>query len=787
MIIMNRRIVQEILPVIVIGFLNDWLLRVFILVSLFSQIELLLLGNRRKYTPGNWLRSIIWQAYTTKDAIIDISIGVLFTCQGASEDNSSQQNDMIKAFWLAFLLLHLGGPDTITAYSLEDNELWRRHLIQLFLKSLWASSIFFRSWKGTPLNILTMLMFVPGLIKYGEKTWFLRSGSNDHLRDSIIRHRDRGHTDPTVVPFVSTPTGNPPTGNTPTSSRPPSSTLTTLTGCPWSSPIPQGPLDRGPSCECATFMAGCNGLCCTAVMAEFDGVSYAEGCCVSCQPESEKPEVMNIPWPGPEVSDYSIPSPGPEVLPGPEVINDYIPSPDPSKEIILVAPPLQKAIEFFPRFKRLFTDVVLEPTDLVQSKSFFKNIPWTEAFEVIEIELGFMYDIFYTKPMVAYDEWGLVRRFICLFSEISTFMVFLTIDKHEYSNIDVIITWLLLVGATVEEIYSIILLCSSDWTMNWLSKQDKTQVTVLICEAISSCRLPFLFPANKRWSDSMAQYSLISYSLKKLPIKFFCISQMLEELSEVWNFFCICPKLECSSKNSNVVPKYLKTLIFEQLQEKSRHAPGIKEAKELCARRGDWTLEKMNCSSRLGWSTGGDFDKSILLWHLATDLCYYTDLNKKSSPAENSNRKASKLLSDCMVYLLVKHPVMLPDGIGQIRFQDSCSEATEIFQCVKDRIQACKRLFLQPPLKVKGDRSKSVLSDACRLAESLQSLEKEEEWNCEKKWEMMSRVWVEMLCYAACHCPQNRHAEELKNGGELLTHVWLLMAHFGITEHVYLD
>ena len=82
MIIMNRRIVQEILPVIVIGFLNEWLLRVFILVSLFSQIELLLLGNRRKYTPGNWLRSIIWQAYATKDAIIDIFIGVLFKCQG---------------------------------------------------------------------------------------------------------------------------------------------------------------------------------------------------------------------------------------------------------------------------------------------------------------------------------------------------------------------------------------------------------------------------------------------------------------------------------------------------------------------------------------------------------------------------------------------------------------------------------------------------------------------------------------------------------------------------------
>ncbi|RVW91860.1 hypothetical protein CK203_030184 [Vitis vinifera] len=654
---MNRRTVQKILRLIVKGFLNDWLLRVFILVSLFSQIQLLLLGNRRKYTPGNWLRSIIWQAYATKDAIIDISIGALFKWQGTSEDNSSQQNDMIKAFWLPFLLQHLGGPDTITAYSLEDNELWKRQFIQLLLKFVWASSIFLRSWKSRPLNIITIPMFVTGLIKYGEKTWFL---------------------------------------------------------------------------SYAAFMTQCD-------------CKKAEGYCVSCQPESEKSEVVNIP------------------------------SPDPRNESILVAAPLQKAIEFFPKFKRLFTDVVLKPTYLEQSKSFFNNISWKQAFEVIEIELGFIYDIFYTKPMKVSDEWGLVRRFICLFSEISTFIGFMKIDKHEYSTTDVIITWLLLVGAIVQEIYSIILLCSSDRTMNWLNKQGKTRVT-RICKAISSCRLPYLFPANKRWSDSMARYNLISYSLKNLPIKF----------SEVWKFFCIPRMLdECSSKNSDV-PKYLKILIFEQLQKKSKHTPGIKEAKELCADRGKRTLEEMKCFSTLHWSIEGEFDKCILVWHLATDLCYDTDLNK------NSNREASKLLSDYMVYLLLKRPLMLPPGIGQIRFRDTCAKATKIFQTVKDRnIQSCKRFLLQvnteiPPLKAKGDGSKSVLLDACRLAKSLQSLELEK-WNNEKKWEMMSHVWVEMLCYAACHCPRNEHAKELTQGGELLTHVWLLMAHFGITEHVCQD
>ena len=69
-----------------------------------------------------------------------------------------------------------------------------------------------------------------------------------------------------------------------------------------------------------------------------------------------------------------------------------------------------------------------------------------------------------------------------------------------------------------------------------------------------------------------------------------------------------------------------------------------------------------------------------------------------------------------------------------------------------------------PPSKVKGDRSKSVLFEGCRLAKSLQCLE------IEKKWELVSHVWVEMLCYAANKCRWNHHAQQL------------LLAHCGITE-----
>lgn len=142
------------------------------------------------------------------------------------------------------------------------------------------------------------------------------------------------------------------------------------------------------------------------------------------------------------------------------------------------------------------------------------------------------------------------------------------------------------------------------------------------------------------------------------------------------------------------------------------------------------------------------------------------------------------MLSDYMLYLLVMRPIMLPNGIAQIRFQDTCAEAIEFFEektSVSDVNQACTKLLEVTtdisPLKVRGDTSKSVLFDGCRLAKSLRGLD------IEKRWELICNVWVEMLCSAACKCRWENHAKQLTGGGELLTHVWLLMAHLGIVDH----
>ena len=354
-------------------------------------------------------------------------------------------------------------------------------------------------------------------------------------------------------------------------------------------------------------------------------------------------------------------------------------------------------------------------------------------------------------------------------------------------------------------------LLKSDWTMLWLSKHKNSAVG-LIYRVISS----FQLSENKRWPNTMGQCNLISYCLKEKPAK----------CSVIQKFLCMYELLEKHRyQDSKEVTWDLKKLIFEHLLKKSKSVlvSDLNACKELCASRGDRVLDNAkcpDCSSKEKHKTHNeriedcdqvskkakclhelseendktikdsvkkDFDHSILLWHIATNLCYQDDRNTFPNSVQCLNCKARELLSEYMLYLQVMRPSMLPNGIEQIRFQDTCAEAIEFF---KERKSLCDvdqaRILLEvsteiSPSKVKGDRSKSVLFEGCRLSKSLQCLE------VDKMWELVSDVWVEMLCYATSKCRWNHHAQQLTQGGELVTYVWLLMAHFGITEQFHIS
>ena len=109
-------------------------------VSLLLQMILIFFGSRRKYMCRIWIRILLWCAYLMADWVATVALGVISNNVGdvllEPKGNCSDGSDEVAiveltAFWAPFLLLHLGGPDTITAYSLEDNELWLRHFLGL--------------------------------------------------------------------------------------------------------------------------------------------------------------------------------------------------------------------------------------------------------------------------------------------------------------------------------------------------------------------------------------------------------------------------------------------------------------------------------------------------------------------------------------------------------------------------------------------------------------------------------------------------------------------------------
>ncbi|KAK1553567.1 hypothetical protein Q3G72_000498 [Acer saccharum] len=169
---------------------KEWDLRVMVLFSLTLQILLTFLGNRRKYSNKLWIRIVVWSAYITADSIATFALGILSSNlielydKKLCDKDHDVANTQLSAFWAPFLLLHLGGPDTITAYALEDNELWLRHVLGIFVQTGMALFIFLMSWTASSLSTLSLVMFLPGILKYVERTLVLRSTTIQKRRES---------------------------------------------------------------------------------------------------------------------------------------------------------------------------------------------------------------------------------------------------------------------------------------------------------------------------------------------------------------------------------------------------------------------------------------------------------------------------------------------------------------------------------------------------------------------------------------------------------------------------
>ncbi|KAL6595421.1 hypothetical protein ACP70R_047761 [Stipagrostis hirtigluma subsp. patula] len=159
---------------------NEWEIHLLVLLSFTLQIFLFFAGSLRPRNTNTFVRLSIWLAYLGADIVAVYALGFL----SRQQDNITGKGTLgethpLAFFWAPFLLVHLGGQDTITAFAIEDNNLWLRHLLNLTAHVMLASYVFWKStgWHNLHLLVPGIFMFVSGIIKYGERTYALKCGS----------------------------------------------------------------------------------------------------------------------------------------------------------------------------------------------------------------------------------------------------------------------------------------------------------------------------------------------------------------------------------------------------------------------------------------------------------------------------------------------------------------------------------------------------------------------------------------------------------------------------------
>ncbi|KAK8481725.1 hypothetical protein V6N11_055831 [Hibiscus sabdariffa] len=654
------------------NFWSQWELRLMVLVSLLVQFLLIYFGRRRKKYAGKWVPFIAinaWLMYLSADWMATLVLSTLFRA------NIDLNNGLV-VFWTPFLLWHLGSPYNITAYSLEDNELWLRHFLGMFFQIRQAVYIYVRFRSNTVLNAMAIPLFIAGVFKYLERIWALRCASLRQLMQF----------------FYSSP-----------SSRDPGERMKEM--------IRTGLFDA-----------------------------------------SEK--------------------------------RDFIGDPMITSEVKF----LREVHSAFDVFKPLFTDLPFQISEEFHNGMVYLNAgnrTAVEAFNFVQIELEFLYDLLYTKNPVQLRNHAasLILRCICFSSVVSLLVAFSFLyRKIEDSTIDIAVTYVLLSGAVWLESYSFYMHVRSKWTMlRYANGRDKLHKLYLW---IVRYRLHQI--KSKVGIRKMAQHDLLAFCVRAKARKFTPVLRFIDTgnlLQKFWH------------TEWKPVDIELKEFIYFHLKEKrSEFEKGwfkLECLEKILGEKGDNVIrEKGLPLEDEYWKTEStDFTRRIFVWHIATSLVYHDDLSKHRRNTCDSIREISKSLSDYMMYLVLVRPAMLPNGFSEMVNKETYLQIQRISQTkTKKNMTVPMEEFIEALLSSPSDFGFTELSetgalwDGVKFAKQLQSL-RSDRWDDEEKWKVISEVWMEMMVYSASRCSWTEHAQQLRHGGELLTHVALLMAHLGLSTH----
>nr|CAB3456115.1 unnamed protein product [Digitaria exilis] len=413
----------------------------------------------------------------------------------------------------------------------------------------------------------------------------------------------------------------------------------------------------------------------------------------------------------------------------------------------------------------------------------------TEAFKVIEVELGFLYDFFYTKYACVFDV-ETTFFFTAVLKIILSFVlgVVVILKSHfvlknvpvtgpETKAVDLVVTVLVLVVFVAVESYHTLMYLGSDWAMVSLACSRLTTGKSTNRFLPFSLRKPFGFicsrlPLFGYWHNSIGQYSVIESSRFLRRSKAFSF----ESESELMSMFSVTGEYLrqawgnlATSQGLHFVelPHLLKPHIISFLKSNNSGHP---------LSNGKASLQRNVVSRQLSWTLQNETQaETMIIWHIATEYLMISlpdeAKGNKQSLIYRDRELATKLSRYC-AYLMSEAPELLPGNSVDTKFifDHAMYEARETLGSKLRKIDRLRKVLTTSY----GDEG-TIFTRGLKLGAKLETIQEGS-----LRWKLMAEFWTETILYVAPSDNARAHMERLARGGEFLTHIWALLTHAGI-------
>ncbi|VAI34054.1 unnamed protein product [Triticum turgidum subsp. durum] len=443
-----------------------------------------------------------------------------------------------------------------------------------------------------------------------------------------------------------------------------------------------------------------------------------------------------------------------------------------------------------------------ETHDFVFKGLLQKQADYERAFRIVEMELGFCHDFFFTKHAIIFElEFAFFLLFIMRIVLIATcvsFVVQSTLSVQKISPIievhteraEQIITLLVLATFLLIEILQATFYLASDW-----------------CKVSVTCRY-----VKRSWYHHNAFIQKLIGYISRFAI-FGYWKNKIDQYS-------IIPRITAGDSSGD------SSHPINMLQAVKRAIASSLISCDGPPTNGEASLEGKGVLLEFSWALQGQSQtETMLIWSIATDYCHMTpptgDGEHVNGASENEqdtkvNRTVSVCLSRYCTYLMNSAPELLPGHFGDTKLamsevkreaykalrsqnvssrpgltsQNVNSESGDysfIFQNIlifdgNDvelpafvSIAASQKIYLAMNRLQDQEEDRSIFMRGVKLGKQLEGIP-----SSALRWKIMADFWAEKILYIAPSDNVKGHMELLAKGGEFLTHIWVLLTHAGI-------